>query len=160
MSLTLRKITSGDDQMIAFIIRKTLTEFGANKPGTVFFDESTDRLSTLFVVPKSIYYIALWNEVVVGGAGIYPTDGLPEGTCELVKMYLLPEYRGKGIGKALIEQCITFAKVNGFSQVYLETMPELKRAVTIYNTLGFIQLPCSLGNTGHFGCDIWMVKSI
>jgi putative acetyltransferase len=146
--------------MIATIIRKTLTEFGANKPGTVFFDESTDRLSTLFVVPQSIYYVALWNDAVVGGAGIYPTDGLPEGTCELVKMYLLPEYRRKGIGRALIEQCIAFAKENGFNQVYLETMPELKRAVSIYNKLGFIKLPRSLGNTGHFGCDIWMVKSI
>jgi putative acetyltransferase len=97
---------------------------------------------------------------VVGGAGIYPTDGLPEGTCELVKMYLLPEYRRKGIGRALIEQCIAFAKENGFNQVYLETMPEFKRAVSIYNKLGFIKLPRSLGNTGHFGCDIWMVKSI
>jgi putative acetyltransferase len=51
MSLTIRILTSHENQKIASIIRNALSEFGADKPGTVYFDESTDRLSTIFVQP-------------------------------------------------------------------------------------------------------------
>ena len=69
----------------------------------------------------SVYYVALNNNKVVGGGGIYPTDGLPADTCELVKMYLLPQARGIGLGKKLIDKCLDFAKEAGYKNVYLET---------------------------------------
>ena len=59
--------------------------------------------------PRSHYFVAEINGEV-GGGGIYPTDGLPEDTCELVKMYLLPQARGAGLGRTLIEKCIDKAK--------------------------------------------------
>ena len=46
--------------------------------------------------------LVLERREMVGGGGIYPTKGLPEKTCELVKMYLLPVARGKGVGKMII----------------------------------------------------------
>ena len=55
-----------------------LTEFNANKPGTVYFDATTDNLFELFQKEKSVYYVAEINGKVVGGCGIYPTEGLPE----------------------------------------------------------------------------------
>jgi putative acetyltransferase len=73
----------------------------------------------------------------LGGGGIFPSDGLPAETCELVKMYLKPEARGKGIGKLLIEKCLEFAKGFGYLRVYIETMPELRKAVSIYEKFGF-----------------------
>jgi putative acetyltransferase len=72
----------------------TLAEFGANHPGTVYYDPTTDALYELFQKNGSIYYVAELNGELIGGAGIYPSDGLPAGTCELVKMYLLPQARG------------------------------------------------------------------
>jgi putative acetyltransferase len=93
----------------------------------------------------------------VGGAGIYPSDGLPPDTCELVKMYLVPRSRGHGLGKKLINLSLAFAKQAGYKKVYLESMPELKKALKIYEKFGFKYLNGPMGNTGHFGCDRWML---
>src|ERR1700710_2585402 len=99
MDIKIRGIEQKDNEMLAKIIRQTLTEYGANHPGTVYFDESTDHLSDLFLTEGSSYNIAEMDGDIVGGAGIFPTAGLPIDTCELVKMYLSTIARGKGFGK-------------------------------------------------------------
>ena len=159
--IIIRNIQEKDNPYIAKIIRTALEEFGANKPGTVYFDDTTDHLYELFHSnPKSHYFIAELNGEIVGGGGIFPTLNLPEDTCELVKMYLTKATRGMGLGKKLIEKCLFKAKENGYRKVYLETMPELKQAVTVYEKLGFQYLPCAMGNSGHNGCDLWMLKDL
>lgn len=142
------------------MIRQALAEFGADKPGTVYYDPTTDNLHDLFQEPRSFYFVALINNEVVGGAGIFPTEGLPAGTCELVKMYLSPAVRGKGLGKFLIEKCMAHARAEGYASMYLETLPELHKAVKVYEKLGFQYLDAPLGNSGHFGCDVWMIKQM
>jgi putative acetyltransferase len=156
----LRTIQASDNAMLARIIRKSLEEFNANKPGTVYFDDTTDNLSAVFTADKSIYFVAEENSMILGGAGIYPTANLPEDTCELVKLYLAPAARGKGIGKLLMQQCFTAAKELGYKKIYLETMPELNIAVPLYEKMGFTYLDAPLGNSGHGGCDIWMIKDL
>jgi putative acetyltransferase len=159
-NINIRKIQPSDNPHLALIIRNALAEFGANKPGTVFYDDTTDHLYELFQHPGSIYFVAEQDAEILGGAGIYPSEGLPQGTCELVKMYLKPATRGLGLGRKLIEQCLEFAKGFGYSQVYIETMPELRKALTVYEKFGFEYLKGPLGNTGHFGCDVWMLKKV
>ena len=156
----IRTIQLADNKTLASIVRDSLAEFGANRPGTVFYDPTTDHLFELFQVPASIYYVLSIDGQVVGGAGIYPSSGLPESTCELVKMYLRPGARGQGYGKLLIEKCIDFAKTSGYSQIYIETLPELKKAMSVYEKFGFNYIDGPLGNTGHFGCDVWMLKKL
>jgi putative acetyltransferase len=160
MNVTIRPIQPSDNPIIAKIIRDTLTEFGANHPGTVYFDPTTDALFELFQKERSAYNIAEADGKIVGGGGIYPTDGLPADTCELVKMYLLPEARGTGLGSQLITKCLEQAKENGFSNVYLETMNELKAALKVYARMGFPYLDGPMGNSGHFGCSLWMIKEL
>lgn len=155
----IRTIKPEDNAALAKVIRDTLMEFGAAKPGTVYYDETTDRLSEVFGVPGSVYYVAEYQGEIVGGGGIYPTAGLPEGTCELVKMYILPQVRGIGLGSALIQKSLDFAKDYGYRQVYLETMPELQQALNTYAKFGFEYLNAPMGESGHFGCDLWMLKS-
>ena len=159
-NVIIREIHPADNPSLAIIVRSTLAEFGANKPGTVYYDPTTDHLFELFQKENSIYYVALINNDIVGGAGIFPSAGLEKDTCELVKMYLLPPARGIGLGKHLIDRCIQFAKDAGYKHVYLETMPELKTAVGVYEKFGFRYLDGPRGNTGHFGCDVWMMKDI
>jgi len=159
-NILIRDLKPGDNMAIASVIRETLTEFGANRPGTVYFDPTTDDLFSLFQKKGSYYQVALIDDVLVGGGGIYPSDGLPENTCELVKMYLLPSARGLGLGKKMIAACLENAKQLGYQQVYLETMPELKDALKTYEKFGFSYLDGPLGNTGHFGCALWMIKKI
>jgi putative acetyltransferase len=72
----------------------------------------------------------------------------------------LPEARGLGLGKILIGKCIDAAKENGFKNIYLETMPELKQALNVYAKFGFEYLKGPMGNSGHTGCSLWMIKSL
>lgn len=158
--IKIRPIESKDNEALAVVIRTTLTEFGANKPGTVYFDPTTDALFELFKTVGSYYFVATINDKVVGGCGIFPTENLPKGTCELVKLYLHTSARGTGLGKQLLEIAMLWAKNYGYQQVYLESMPELAKAVSIYEKVGFKRIHQPLGNSGHGGCDIWMTKDL
>jgi putative acetyltransferase len=159
-NITIRKIEFLDNKEVADVVRTSLAEFGLDKPGTVYFDDTTDHLYELFQHPGSFYFVAEQEGKIVGGAGIYPSDGLAQGTCELVKMYLRPAARGKGLGGMLIDKCLEIAKGFGYIHVYLETMPELKKAVSVYQKFGFEHLDGPLGNTGHYFCDVWMLKEL
>jgi putative acetyltransferase len=159
-NISIRFIQPSDNPALAKIVRDTLAEFGANHPGTVYYDPTTDALYELFQKEGAGYFVATMDDKIVGGGGIYPTNGLPADTCELVKMYLLPEARGIGLGKTLIEKNLSFAKEKGYKQVYLETMPELKQALNVYAKFGFEYLKGPMGNSGHTGCSLWMLKRI
>jgi putative acetyltransferase len=160
-TISIRTIEEKDNRALAFIIRKTLEEFGANHPGTVYYDESTDHLFQVFnSTQRSVYFVAENANGILGGGGIFPTEGLPQDTCELVKMYLLPEARGRGLGSKLIQLCIDFAKQSGYKNIYLETMPELKKALATYEAFGFRYLDGPMGNSGHHGCELWMMKEL
>ncbi|MGF1922759.1 MAG: GNAT family N-acetyltransferase [Bacteroidia bacterium] len=156
----LRTIQKADDSDLGRLIKTVLTEFKANKPGTAYFDKSTDHLSAVFDHPRAAYWVIEEDGRIIGGGGIFPTEGLPDETCELVKLYLYPEARGKGWGKAIMDQCFRKAVELGYKNIYLESMPELSQAVSMYEKMGFAHQCSALGNSGHFGCDIWMVKKL
>lgn len=160
MNIIIRNIQVTDNAVLSKIVKSTLAEFGANHPNTVYYDATTDALFELFQKERAVYFVAEINGEVVGGGGIYPTDGLPADTCELVKMYLLPQCRGTGLGRTLIEKNLHFAKEAGYKKVYLETMPELKQALNVYAKFGFEYLKGPMGNSGHTGCSLWMLKQL
>jgi putative acetyltransferase len=161
MSITIRNIKPEDNVELARIIRESLVEFDVPKVGTVYSDADTDRLYQLFVeAPNSCYFVAEEDGVLIGGCGIYPTPGLPTGYAELVKLYLTAAIRGKGIGKMLMDKCYEAAIELGYTHLYLESFPQLAKAVSIYEKAGFKSLDGALGNSGHFACTIWMVKEL
>jgi putative acetyltransferase len=160
MEINIRTIQPADNPFIARIVKNVLAEFGANHPHTVYDDPRTDILYEIFQQEGSGYFIAVRDDKIIGGGGIYPTEGLPAGTCELVKMYLLPEGRGLGLGRRMIEKCLQLAVEKGYDQVYLETMPELKQALSVYEKFGFKYLSGPMGNSGHTGCSLWMLKKM
>lgn len=159
-AIHIRTIQPNDNKALAVIIRNALTEFSAAKPGTVFFDETTDKLSAVFEKEGSCYFCLWVNDELMGGAGIYPTEGLSTDTCELVKLYLAPAARGKGFGRMLMDKCEVAALNMNYRFVYLETLPELIIAVPLYEKMGYQYLNHPLGNSGHGGCDIWMLKKL
>lgn len=160
MALILRKIEQKDNREIAELIRTVFREFKIDKPGTVYYDPTTDDLYSLFQTPGSEYWIAEEEGKIIGGCGVFPTPGLPEGCAELVKLYLAAQYRGKGIGYNLMEKTFESARRLGYTRIYLESMPELGKAISLYERTGFRSLPYQLGNSGHFGCNIWMMKDL
>lgn len=158
--MLIRNIVAEDNSEIADIIRNSLLEFNAAKPGTVYFDESTNHLSKLFNTKGSAYFIIEMQDEIVGGGGYFPTKGLPQNNCELVKMYVSKKFRGKGLGKTLLLKCIEEAKKEGYEKMYLESMPELVYAIAMYAKNGFRYIPEPLGNSGHTGCDVWMLRDL
>ncbi|PWV47656.1 GNAT family N-acetyltransferase [Chitinophaga sp. S165] len=160
MPVTIRNIETKDNAALAKIVRDTFDEFDIPKVGTVYSDPETDRLYDLFQFPGSAYFVAEEDGVVLGGCGMFPTEGLPKGCAELVKYYLSADARGKGLGRALMEHTFAAAKQYGYTQLYLESFPDFAKAVTMYEKAGFKHLDKALGNSGHFACTVWMLKDL
>lgn len=155
-----RPIEPKDNARLAQIIRSAIEEFHVPLEGTAHTDPTTDDLFTLFQKPGSAYWIAEEAGEILGGCGVSPTSGLPEGCAELVRFFLTPASRGKGIGKQLMQQCFDTAQSLGYRQLYLETFAEMSAAVGMYEKMGFHYIPQALGNSGHYSCTIWMLKEL
>ena len=158
--MKIRKLKIEDNLKTAQMIRAVFEEYNAPKEGTVYSDPTTDNLFELFKKDKSYFLIAEENNEIVGCCGIYPTDNLPQHCTELVKYYICNSARGKGLGRILMNKCEEKAKSLGYTQLYLESIPAYNKAVSIYKKLGYQQLESPLGNSGHFGCNIWMLKEL
>jgi len=159
-SIIFRPIEEKDNIEIAELIRKVFREFNIARPGTVYFDPTTDNLYKLFRTPGSEYWIAEENGSIIGGCGVFPTPKLPDGYAELVKFYLAAERRGKGIGWQLMDKTFESARRLKYKHLYLESLPELGKAISLYERAGFKRIDTPLGCSGHFGCDIWMIKDL
>ncbi len=158
--IKIRKIKPEDNQTIAQIIREVLTEMGIPKVGTVFEDEALDMMYETYDINNRSYFVVEEEGVIIGGAGIAPLENGKSDTCELQKMYFLPIARGKGLGYRMIKTCLDFAKEQGFTKCYLETMPYMKAARKLYKKVGFTDLEGPVGDTGHYSCQAWMIKDL
>ena len=160
MNTQIRKIARTDNETLAGIIRRSFLDFNVPTAGTVFEDPTTDDLYTLFDRQGAVCYVAEAEDKIAGCGGLYPTEALPEGCAELVKLYIDASFRGVGLGKALVEKCLLSAKELGYNQIYLESMPGFWAAISMYERMGFEYLDQPMGNSGHSGCTIWMLKKI
>lgn len=149
----LRPITAADAAVMAAVIRRVMPEFGACGPGFALNDPEVDHLDVAYSAPRSAYFVLETGGRVVGGAGIAPLTGAAASTCELRKMYFLPEARGFGQGRRLLEHCLQAARESGYTRCYLETLTGMEAAMHLYSRAGFKALPAPLGATGHFACD-------
>ena len=149
----IRPIRSDDDGAVARIIRSVMPEFGAKGPGFAINDPEVDAMSAAYADARSVYFVIDVGGRVMGGGGIAPLTGADATTCELRKMYFLPELRGRGLGRQLLVRCIDEARARGFALVYLETLTGMDAAKKLYESVGFKRRSGALGATGHFSCD-------
>ncbi|KIR03860.1 acetyltransferase [Lachnospiraceae bacterium TWA4] len=153
----LREIVKEDNKAIEGVIRSCLIEFHANHEGTAWSDPDLGRFSEIYNSKECKYWIAEdLNGKVVAGVGIGQLVGVSD-TCELQKMYCLPEARGTGISHELIKEALEFAK-QYYKHVYLETFKNMIAAQKFYEKYGFYRLKKSLGETGHYACDVCYMK--
>ena len=82
--------------------------------------------------------VALVDDRVVGWCDITPIDRPTKAHGGVLGMGILPEHRGKGIGTALIRETLKRAKVAGITRVELTVREENRRAVALYEKLGFL----------------------
>lgn len=155
MGLETRAIRQSDDPAVARIIRTVMPEFGADGPGFAIHDAEVDAMFAAYAGPRAAYFVVTDGDRVVGGGGIAPLAGADPSVCELKKMYFLPEARGRGVGRLLLEQCLAAAREHGYRTVYLETLCGMKDAQRLYQKMGFLRIDGPMGNTGHFSCDTY-----
>lgn len=156
----IREIKAEDNQQVKELIRKVLVEMGVPKVGTAYEDKALDDMTRTYKAERSAYFVVEEDSKIIGSAGIAPLIGLEEEVCELQKMYFLPEARGRGIGMAMMNNCLDFARSKGFLKCYIETMPYMENARKLYNKSGFKSIEKPIGNTGHYNCTVWMIKDL
>jgi putative acetyltransferase len=143
---------------IAAIIRQVLTEFGANRPGFAWADPELDHLSQAYVGDRALYYVVTHDNQVIGGAGIAPFPCEHEQLCELQKMYLLPAFRGQGMGRSLMQRLLGAATAYQYRGCYLETFDAMHSAINLYQKSGFERLTKPLGDSGHNSCNQFFIR--
>ena len=158
--LELRPIRVADRAGVAHLIRTVMPEFGAKGPGFAILDPEVDDMFGAYRGPKAAYWVLARGKEIVGGAGFAPLVGGDPKTCELRKMYFTPEVRGLGLGQILLHRCLEGAKKARFRQMYIETLGNMTAARALYERNGFAPLERPLGDTGHFGCNAFYLKTL
>ena len=152
-AFVIRPITPADDVAMAAIIRAVMPEFGAIGEGFAINDPEVDWMSRAYAQPRSAYFVVERDGVVLGGGGVAALDGGDGDTCELRKMYFLPQARGLGAGSAMMERCLQAARGFGFTHCYLETVCVMDAAMRLYERSGFRRIYAPMGASGHGGCN-------
>jgi putative acetyltransferase len=160
VAFAIRPIMSGDDAAMAAIIRAVMPEFGAVGDGFAINDPEVDWMSRAYAQPRSAYFVVERDGIVLGGGGVAPLDGGDGDTCELRKMYFLPQARGLGAGSAMMERCLQAARGFGFTRCYLETLCGMDAAMRLYERSGFRRIDAPLGDTGHGGCNTFYLLDL
>jgi putative acetyltransferase len=159
-NFTIREITAKDNSKIAKAIRSVLIEYGVPKVGTAYADKILDTLFEAYTTDNAIYFVVEKNGEILGGAGVKQLENYKGRVCELQKMYFLPEARGIGLGNKMMDICLKKAKEFGFEHCYLETLPYMQDARKLYRKVGFKDLDAPMGDTGHYSCNLWMLKDL
>jgi putative acetyltransferase len=160
MNYIIREIESKDNLKIATVIRNVFEELDAPKAGTAYADPHLNILFEVYKAENEIYFIVEMDGTILGGCGIGNLVESEFKICELQKMYLAKEARGKGIAKELMQKCLAFAKQVGYDKCYIETLPFMKNAQKLYVKSGFTYIDGPMGATGHNACDVFMIKDL
>ena len=139
--ITISPLSLEDESQIVDLIRQNLDSF--EEAGSVLA-ASFRRLESFYSCynsPKTIYLVAKGKNHPhpLGGVGIGPLAGLPpsEGIGEIRELVIDREYRKQGIGGALLEEAIQWAKNQNYKTLYLETTDQMKPAMRLFRHCGF-----------------------
>lgn len=102
------------------------------------FDKELAELPGDYAPPRGRLILARRQGDAAGCAALHPSSG---DICEMKRLYVRPEFRGKGLGRALAERIIAVARESGYQRLRLDTVePRMKTAVALYGQLGFREI--------------------
>jgi len=156
----IRLIEPADVPALLAIIADSRAEYGMADRVAELLEPADHALYATYQRQRSLYFVAVLGGEIVGGAGIAPLNGADPLTCELQRMYLRREARGRGIGNALLAQCLKAARQLLYVRCYLETINQMQGALEFYGRNGFQDLRAPIGETGHAHNDRWMVRPL
>ena len=156
-SWQIRRLRQLDVPQLLELIRGARQEFGLATRVASLLEPNDYAILDVYRHRRSAYFVAVVDNYVLGGAGIFPLANGVWGTCELQRMYLRPQHRGLGIGQGLLNTCLETARSFGFERCYAETVSEMSTAIAFYERNGFLQLSAPIGETGHNHNDYWLL---
>lgn len=100
------------------------------------FDKELATLPGKYATPGGELLLARdRNGAPLGCVGLRPIA--PDGCCEMKRLYVAPEARGLGLGKALVAAVIAEAERIGYREMRLDTLPNMAEAISLYQRAGF-----------------------
>lgn len=102
------------------------------------YEKEINDLTVKYGPPKGRLYIAFTDGKPSGCIGL---KSFGENGCEMKRLYVRPEYRGMGLGRALASKVIGEAKKEGYTHMLLDTLPFLTDAQRMYRSMGFYEIP-------------------
>lgn len=115
------------------VFRELLLEYARSLPVDLSFQNFEEEVAGLPGDYDPIL-IALWNNDVAGCVALRAIDG---EVCEMKRLYVRAAFRRKGIGASLAERIIAIARDRGFQRMRLDTLPSMREAIPMYESLGF-----------------------
>ena len=101
------------------------------------FDEELAGLPGEYSPPTGRLFLATLDGNLAGCTALRRIDG---NICEMKRLYLRPEFRGKGIGRQMTVEIIRAAQEMGYTLIRLDTVPAMKEAISLYRSMGFVEI--------------------
>ena len=101
------------------------------------YDEEVKHLESKYGMSDGRLYLAYCDEGLAGCIGLRKIDNQ---NCEMKRLYVRPQFRGKKLGSILIEKIIGDAREIGYSYMLLDTLPFLQSAIHMYKKFGFYEI--------------------
>ena len=109
----------------------------ATTPGIEHMRADAVRLPGPYARPRGAIWLARAGDEAVGCVALRP---LPGDMGEVKRMYVAPAWRGRGVGRALLETLIERARTLGYARLRLGTLADMTRAQALYQSLGFVPI--------------------